>query len=607
MNIEVTTVAMKSQPVSQTASAIFVITQEDIRRSGANSIPEALRMAPGLHVARIDSHKWSVTSRGFSGRFADDLLVLIDGRTVYSPLVAGTFWEVQDLPLEDIDRIEVIRGPGGTLWGANAVNGAVHIITKKAKDTQGAMITVGGGTEERAFTTLRYGGTIGNSLSYRLYGKGFARDRTAAAGGAHDDWRMGRTGGRLDWDAGSHDAITIQGDYYQGQAGQQTSFPTMTGPRFSTSVVEDLRMSGGNVLGRWKHTFSEHHDITLQFYYDKTRRDELSFKEIRNTADIDVQHHVPLPFGHDIVWGIGYRVSGDQLRNSESLSFDPSERKLRTLSAFLQDEIKLFHEQVRLTVGAKYLKNTFTGGLIQPNIRLLYTPTADQTVWAALTHANRIPSRFERDGRQTIAGTPTELVELQGNPTVHSENLWGYELGYRAQVTSFLSFDTAVFYNHYSHSSGEQELSDSLHQIQTGVATRTYGGELAGEWRLLTWWRMRPAFSYLQVRRSAPEGIEFESGEDPVHQFSLRSLMNLTDTVEVDTTFRFVDRLPGIAVSSYQNLDVRIGWRPTSHLEFSLMGHNLLETRHAEFKPEFIQTAASQIQRGVFAKVTWRF
>ncbi len=607
MQVEVTSVSKKAQPVAQTASAIFVVTQEDIRRSGANSIPDVLRMVPGLHVARIDSQKWAITSRGFNGRFADDLLVLIDGRTVYSPLVAGVFWEVQDLPLEDIDRIEVIRGPGGTLWGANAVNGAIHIITKKAKDTQGVLLTVGGGTEERAFTTIRYGGQLGSSLSYRLYGKGFERDRTASTEGSHDDWRMGRTGGRLDWEPGAQDSITLQGDYYQGQAGQNTSFPTMTGPTFLTNVVEDLRMSGGNVLGRWQHTFSQQHNFTLQFYYDKTRRDELSFKEIRNTIDFDLQHRFPLPLGQDIVWGVGYRISGDHLRNSDSLSFDPSERRLRTFSAFVQDEIKMFQERVRLTIGVKYLKNTFTGGQILPNVRLLYNPTPDQTIWAAVTHSNRFASRFERDGRQTIAGTPTDFVYHQGNPTVQGENLWGYELGYRAQVSSTVSFDAAAFYNYYTSSHGDQEVSETLELIQHNVTTRTYGGEVAGEWRLLEWWRLRPAFSYLHIRHSAPEGIEAESGQDPAHQLSIRSLMNLTDTIEVDTTYRFVDRLPRIGVSHYQNVDIRVGWRPTSRLEISVTGHNLLEQHHTEFKPEFIQTAASQIQRGVFGKVTWRF
>ena len=607
MAIEVTSVSKKVQAVAHTASAVFVITQEDIRRSGANSIPEALRMAPGLHVARIDSQKWSVTSRGFSGRFADDLLVLIDGRTVYSPLVAGTFWEVQDLPLEDIDRIEVIRGPGGTLWGPNAVNGAVHIITKRAKDTQGALITAGGGTEERGFATMRYGGHIGNSLSFRLYGKGFERDRTFSADGAHDDWRMGRTGGRLDWDVTSKDFVTLQGDYYQGQAGQQTSFPTTIAPTFSTNAVEDLRMSGGNVLGRWKHTFTQQHDFTLQFYYDRTRRDELFFKEIRNTFDVDFQHRVQLPLNQEIVWGALYRVSGDRLRNSESLSFTPDDRSLRMFSVFVQNEIKLFHEKVRLTVGAKYLKHTFTGGLIQPNVRLLYNPTPDQAIWAAVTRANRMPSRFERDGRLAVAGTPTELVYLQGNPAARSENLWGFEAGYRAQIGSTLSVDVAAFYNHYKYSSGEEELSESLEQIRPNVTTRTYGGEVAGEWRVLRWWRLRPTLTYLQVHRSAPEGIAFESGEDPVHQFSMRSLMELTDTIEFDATFRFVDRLPGIRVGNYQNLDIRLGWRPIRNLELSLVGHNLIEAGHVEFKPEFIQTGVSHIQRGVFGKVTWRF
>ena len=607
MNVEVTSVSRHAQPLSQTAAAAFVVSQEDIRRSGANSIPEVLRMVPGLHVARIDSQKYSVTSRGYSGRFADDLLVLIDGRTVYSPLVAGVFWEVQDLPLEDIERIEVIRGPGGTLWGANAVNGAIHIITKKAKDTQGALVTVGGGTEERAFTTMRYGGQFANNFSYRLYGKLFDRDHTTSAEGSHDDWRMGRTGGRLDWNPGTNDSLTLQGDYYNGQAGQLTSFPTLTGPSFSTSVVEDLRMSGGNVLGRWQHTFGERHNFTFQFYYDRTRRDELLFKEIRNTVDVDFQHQFPLPLGQQIVWGLGYRVSGDHLRNSESLSFDPDERRLRTFSVFFQDEIGLFQNKLRLTAGVKYLKNTFSNGLLLPNFRLLYQLTPDQSVWGSVTRSNRFPSRFERDGRLALAGTPTEIVELQGNASVRSETLWGYEFGYRAQLTSVLSFDAVGFYNDYHQSTGEQEVSDSLELVRSQVTTRTYGGELSGEWRTLPWWRLRPAFSYLHIRRTAPEGIETESGEDPTYQFSIRSLMNLTDTIEFDTTFRFVDRLVGLDVGSYHNLDIRLGWQPISKLEFSVIGHNLLENRHTEFKPEFIQTAASQIQRGMFGKVTWRF
>lgn len=605
--MEVTSVSRRAQPLSQTAASVFVVSQEDIRRSGANSIPEVLRMVPGLHVARIDSQKYSITSRGYSGRFADDLLVLIDGRTVYSPLVAGVFWEVQDLPLEDIERIEVIRGPGGTLWGANAVNGAIHIITKKAKDTQGGLVTVGGGTEERAFTTMRYGGQFGNNLSYRLYGKLFDRDRTSSTEGSHDDWRMGRTGARLDWNPGTNDSVTFQGDYYHGQAGQLTIFPSTTGPSFSSHAVEDVRMSGGNVLGRWQHTVGEHHNFTFQFYYDRTRRDELSFKDIRNTVDVDVQHQFPLPLGQQIVWGLGYRVSGDQLRNSESLSFDPAERSLRTFSAFVQDEITMFQDKLRLTAGLKYLRNTFSGGLLLPNVRLLYQLTPNQSVWGAVTRSNRFPSRFERDGRRAIAGTPTEIVELQGNAAVRSETLWGYEVGYRAQLTSILSVDAVAFYNDYHHSTGEQEVSESLELVRSQVTTRTYGGELSGEWRSFPWWRLRPTFSYLHIHRSAPEGIESESGEDPTYQFSIRSLMNLTDTIEFDTTFRFVDRLVGLDVNRYTNLDIRLGWRPTNALELSVVGHNLIESRHTEFKPEFIQTAVSQIQRGMFAKVTWRF
>lgn len=366
-------------------------------------------------------------------------------------------------------------------------------------------------------------------------------------------------------------------------------------------------MSGGNVLGRWQHTVGEHHNFTFQFYYDRTRRDELSFKDIRNTVDVDIQHQFPLPLGQQIVWGLGYRVSGDQLRNSESLSFDPAERSLRTFSAFVQDEITMLQDKLRLTAGLKYLRNTFSGGLLLPNVRLLYQLTPNQSVWGAVTRSNRFPSRFERDGRRAIAGTPTEIVELQGNAAVRSETLWGYEVGYRAQLTSILSVDAVAFYNDYHHSTGEQEVSESLELVRSQVTTRTYGGELSGEWRSFPWWRLRPTFSYLHIHRSAPEGIESESGEDPTYQFSIRSLMNLTDTIEFDTTFRFVDRLVGLDVNRYTNLDIRLGWRPTNALELSVVGHNLIESRHTEFKPEFIQTAVSQIQRGMFAKVTWRF
>jgi iron complex outermembrane recepter protein len=368
-----------------------------------------------------------------------------------------------------------------------------------------------------------------------------------------------------------------------------------------------VRMSGGNALGRWQHVFGERHNFTFQFYYDKTRRDELSFKELRNTVDVDFQHQFPLPMGQQVVWGLGYRVSGDHLRNSDSLSFDPDERRLRTFSAFFQDEITMFQDKLRLTAGVKYLKNTFSGGLLLPNFRLLYHVTPNQSVWGAVTRSNRFPSRFEREGRRALAGTPTEIMELQGNASVRSETLWGYEFGYRAQLTSILSFDAVGFYNDYHYSTGEQEVSDSLELVRSQVTTRTYGGEFSGEWHTLPWWRLRPTFSYLYIRRSTPEGIETESGEDPTYQFSIRSLMNLTDTIEFDTTFRFIDRLVGLDVDSYTNLDVRLGWRPSSKLEFSVVGHNLIESRHTEFKPEFIQTAVSHIQRGMFGKVTWRF
>lgn len=372
-------------------------------------------------------------------------------------------------------------------------------------------------------------------------------------------------------------------------------------------MAEDVRMSGGNVLTRWRHVMGERSDFQLQFYVDRTKRNELTFQEVRNTYDIDFQHRLPLPFGQDVVWGLGYRISNDHLRNSDQLIFDPSDRSLRTFSAFVQDEIRLLHDHVRLTVGAKYLKNSFTGGLIQPNFRLLWTPDSKQTVWASVTRANRIPSRLERDARQLLAGTDLGFLQIQGNPMIHSENLWGYELGYRAQLSSAFSVDIAVFYNSYTHSHTEEEISETVKGIDNDAKFKIYGGEISGEWRVFDWWSLRPTFSYLQVKHSAPTGHEVESGDDPAHQMSLRSLVNISRTIEFDSTFRFVDRLPGIGVSSYANLDLRLGWRPSPALEFSLVGHNLLQTHHQEFQPEFIRTAPSQIQRGVYGKVTWRF
>ncbi|WP_394808339.1 TonB-dependent receptor plug domain-containing protein [Nitrosomonas sp.] len=343
MQTKISTVSRKQQTINETAAAVFVISQEDIRRSSANSIPELLRMAPGIFVARIDGNKWSVTSRGDSGRFADDLLVMVDGRSVFSPLFAGTFWETLDMPLEDIERIEVIRGPSGTIWGANAANGAIHIITKRAKDTQGSLATLGGGTEERGFATLRHGGKIGENLHFRIFSKRFSRDNSYNPGGTNDSTRMGTAGFRADWDINANNAVMFQGQYHGGKAGQNTTFVSPLAPDVATTRIEDANMTGGNALIRWNRTTGERSGSVLQAYYDYTKRDELSFRESRQTVDVDFQHRFPLtiPFSPDIVWGGGYRWTGDQTGINLPISFDPARREIQTGNVFAQSDLRL--------------------------------------------------------------------------------------------------------------------------------------------------------------------------------------------------------------------------------------------------------------------------
>lgn len=607
MKVEVTSVSMKTQPVALAAAAIFVITHEDIRRSGANSIPEALRMVPGLIVARIDSNKWAISSRSETERFSDDLLVLIDGRTVYSPFVAGTFWENIDTVLEDIERIEVIRGPGGTLSGANAVNGAINIITKKARDTQGALVTVGGGTEERAFTSVRYGGHIGHDFHYRVFGKGFERDRAYNEAGSHDDWRMGRGGFRADWDVTPDNVLTLQGDSYTGRLGQQSTIPTLAAPNFTQAQTEDVRSQGQNLLLRWSHLFSKKSDVTVQLYYDRTQREEISFKERRQTYDLDIRHRFPLFANQEIVWGIGYRASVDEIDANRTFSADPPHRTLHTVKGFVQDEFRFFQDKLRVALGSQVLKHSYTGVLIQPNARITWMPTDGHAVWGAVTRASRVPSRLEREGRQREEGTGTGFEELLGNPHQRAEDLWGFEVGYRATLTPALSLDLATFYTTERLSPSEAHIAPDTEQYFNGEHLKSYGGEAALNWQVLSWWRLRPTFSYLQVQHQVQGDQASEKSGQPTHQASMRSQMSLTETVELDTTLRFVDRIAAFGIRNYQNLDVRLGWKPDKHWELSIVGHNLLASHHQEFLPGLIQTQPTDVQRGVYGKVTWRF
>ena len=609
LDMKVSTVSRKEQDLKDVSAAVFVISQEDIRRSSANSIPELLRMAPGLSVARLDANKWSVTSRGDSGRFADDMLVMIDGRSAFSPLFAGTFWETIDVPLEDIDRIEIIRGPSGTIWGANAANGAIHIVTKQAKNTQGSLVTLGGGTEERGFATLRYGGQIGEDLHYRIFSKGFTRDNSFSPNGADDNWRMGTLGFRADWDVNSKNEVSLQGQYYSGKAGQNTSFISPQNPQQVVSRIEDANLSGGHALLRWQHNIDAHSNTVLQMYYDRMHRDELSYRDTRNTVDVDFQHRFLLYkfFHQDIVWGGGYRWTGDNTGSNLPISFSPVRRDIQTGNVFVQNDIQLIANRLRFSTGIKFLHNTYTREKFLPNARLMWTPNSNQSIWTSVTRAVRVPSRFELEGNQIIK-EGAEFLRRISNPNVVAETLWAYETGYRHQVTDDLSVDIAGFYNDFNHSESEQEVAPGIiTSSDNGIRSQVYGFEVFGEWRMLRQLRFMPSYSYLRSNIEIPLGHEAESGEDPTHQFSLRSQLEITHNIELDAFFRYIDSLPGLEIDSYKALDLRLGWRPVSNVELSLVGRNLLQSHHQEFEAELIRTVPVQIQRSVFGKVTWRF
>ena len=627
-NLPVTTFSKREEKLSEVPGALYVITQDEIRRSGALTIPEALRMAPGLQVAQVDAHTWAISARGFNEVFANKLLVLQDGRSIYTPLFSGVFWDVQDTMLEDIDRIEVIRGPGATLWGANAVNGVINIITKRARETQGFLLSGGAGTEETGFGGLRYGGRINDEAHFRVYGKYFDRGDSAFPDGddARDGWRMARGGFRVDWEPSDQNILTFQGDIYGGRIEQIYTRVSPSPPYPTNDVPDRFDVNGGNLLGRWTHTISEESTLALQAYYDRTLRDIVIFREVRDTLDADFQHRFQLGARHDLIWGGGYRWTHDDVRETDNfdVSLNPSERGVQLFSAFAQDEIALVHDRLSLTLGSKFEHNDFTGFEWQPGARLLWTPGDKHTLWGAVSRAVRTPSRTDHDVRlnqHPVFGGGSLITSIRGYDGFESETLIAYELGYRVQPHRRVSLDFAAFYNDYDELRGVRSEGVQLSPSPPHVALlldnvlegETYGGEIAARFEVADWWRWRAAYSYLQMQmhpKTAPadSGTERDTeGNSPHHQFSVASGFDLPFRVGLDATVRYVDELPALDIDSYVALDLRLSWRPVKNLEVALVGLNLLDDRHPEFRPMSIRTQQTEVQRSFYGKVTWRF
>ncbi len=623
-NTEVTTASKEPVKVTRTPAAIYVITQEDIQRSGATSIPEVLRLAPGVEVSRIDSDKWSLGVRGFESRLSRSVLVLIDGRSVYTPLFAGVYWEVQDTLLQDVERIEVIRGPGGTIWGANAVNAVINIITKNAKDTHGMLVSTGGGNLDQGFGSFRYGAGNGKNFNYRMYGKGFARGPQFHSDQRQfDDWTMGQGGFRTDWDLTNRDTLTFQGDLYNGDAGEKVGLTTYSPPAI-TYVQRAAELSGGNLVGRWQRVLNEGSDFQLQVYYDRTNRREPSLGEARDAFDIDFLHHLTLPKRQNFLWGAGAHMSPSTFIQTVPTVFFTPHVTDKLYSVFMQDEVGIVKDRLWATVGSKFLHNNYTGFEVQPTARLLWTPSPRQSVWAAVTRAVRTPSRVEEDLQVTglIQANPPLFARAIGDGKFSSERLIGYEAGYRRLVGPKLYVDVAAFYNNYDHllsiEPGTPFLETSpppTHTVfplflRNGVLGNTSGVELAPDWRPTRWWRLEGSYSYLNMEfRRAPSSLDASTansteGSSPAHQVAVQSRLDLPKKLEFDQTYRYVSALPAQRVRAYGTADVQLGWRLPRSFELSVVGQNLLQPNHAEAAGD--PGPLVGIKRSVYGKITWR-
>lgn len=626
LNEPVTSVSKKETKLGDSPAAVTLITQEDIRRSGMTSLPELMRMVPGLDVARISANQWAISSRGFNGVYANKLLVLMDGRSVYDPIFAGVHWDVQDTLLEDIDRIEIIRGPGATLWGDNAVNGVINIITKNAKDTQGTLITGGASLEEQGFGGIRYGGKINDQTYYRAYVKYFNGDSFVDAAGrnSQDDRNMTRSGFRVDWTPQSQNIFTMQGDFYSGRV--HDFIPTNSFD-FSKMVLERQDLIGGNILGRWQHTFSDVSDLQVQLFYDHADRRSIEFTELIHTFDVDAQHRFELGDRNEIVWGLGYRLISESGLRGTVASFLPPDVERQIFSSFVQDEFKIVPDRLQLTFGTKFDHNDYSGFEFQPSGRLLFTPSEQHTFWASVSHAVRTPASFERDARLTFTSMPGPggvpiNVNLSGSRASTSEELNAYEIGYRTQPTPRFSTDFALFLHDYDHLSTAETQMGSLTLnpapvfvvpllFENQMHGESYGTEISANWKVTDAWKLGFGYSLLKMNLHLDPGSnsttsELEEGDSPQQQFQIRSYLDLPWHLQLDTAAYYVDSLPHQGVAHYVRLDARIGWVPTKSFELSVGAQNLLDNQHPEFGRSFL-VSPSEIERNFYAKLTWRF
>jgi iron complex outermembrane receptor protein len=625
MNVEVTSVSRATEPLENAAAAITVISNDDIRRSGATTIPDALRFVPGLHVAQRNSNSWAVGSRGFSSVSSEKLLVLTDTRSLYTPLFSGVFWDAQDYLLHDVDRIEVIRGPGAALWGSNAVNGVINITTKNARDTQGIYTETQAGTEDRAMGAIRFGGQFGESGYFRVFGKYSEYGESFHPGtDQSDDWRVGHAGFRADWDANESDSFTLQGDAYAGDIGEFEPAATIIGREQTTGSL-DVRTSGMNVLGRWQHGTSSGGSMQTRFYYDRTHRDDPSFTDNLDTFDIDFQHGFAIGSEQHALCGVNYRYTDNYNHGRGVFALSPESSQDSVVSGFVQDQITIA-QQGRLTLGTKLEYNDFSGFEVQPSIRMSWELSTNSTVWGAISRAARVPTRLERDVNiDATDPRANPVARLLGNRDFDSEKLLAYELGLRGQLNAQLSFDVATYRNEYE-GLASLEFGNPFIDSQTGQTVipvinrnltdaHSQGIETQLTYAPLASWRLIATYAYIDLQME-PHGDDlnrgaFLAGATPRNQFGLRSWWDLPRGIELDIQLRYLsdirhlpDIVDGSGIDGYSSLDVRLAWHPRPQLELAIVGQNLLDEHHVEFgTPE----ARGEIERSVYGKVAYGF
>ncbi len=625
--LDVSSLARQQQTVKNSPAAAFVITAEDIRRSGVTSLPEVLRMVPGMNVAKINATTWAVSARGFNDLFANKLQVMIDGRSIYDPLISGVYWGQQNPALQDIERIEVLRGPSGSLWGANAVNGTINIITRSARDTQGGQIYAGGGNEEHAFGGIRYGEKWGESTYLRGTLSSIHRDASIDLAGQNDtnDQGNNQTGNfRLDSQLSAHDQLMLEANVSRYRLrGSYIGETSLNPPQWQAN---DYGRDGvtGSLQGSWKHQTASGHDWHLNMAFTQTNWMLAVSEMSRSHTVLDFQHSLPALANHRVMWGINYQTIADNFNNSLTLGFEPAHLTQHNVGVFLQDQIDL-REDLTLTLGNRVEHFSFTGWETEPNARLLWTPDKQHSLWAAISRAVVLPNRAQHSIRllRTLPGTPN-FIQAQANPMMETENLLAFELGWRWRINPSLDVDTAWFYNIYDRMQGTKfnGLSTTSPIPNTQQATvgnfrqvKSYGLETALNYRVNQDWRWQASYSINQFQVNYDKNQAWfrdpltEPHFNPQHSLSLRSLFNLTPDIELDTWGRYVDQITVDQgkIPAYFSLDVRLGWHPHQALELSFSAQNLLDSQHPEFSDILYIPVASQIQRGYLAQITWRF